>query len=150
VSIGPFKFGEPIIKYIEKYKLVENDIYSKLVLGKGFHKWMQLKNSSENAYIIPHYDFAFTIYTKHGIIDNIRIETYLYYNGQDIIDIPLKEAMRVINRLEWDEMDHQEIIDNIQNIYYFRDLGLTLWTLDDKVVTAFCDNGVIPNDDDII
>jgi hypothetical protein len=150
ISIGPFKFGEPIDQYIERYKLVENDTYSELVLREGFYDWMRLKNDSENAYVIPHFDFAFTIYTKHNLIDTLGIDTYLYYNKQDIIYTSLEEAMKIINRPTWDKMEQQEVIDDMQNIYYFYDLGLTLWTLDNKVVTAFCNNGVIPNDDEII
>jgi hypothetical protein len=150
ISIGPFRFGEPISQYIEKYKLVEIDSYSELVLGENFYEWMRLKKSSENAYIIPHYDFAFTIYTKNEIIDTIGIDTYLYYNNQDIIGISLEYAMKIIKKSVWDEMDQQEVLDDIQNIYYFYDLGLTLWTLDNKVVTASCNNGVVSNDDDII
>jgi hypothetical protein len=154
ISIGPFKFGKPIDNYIEKYNLCENDVYSELTFGKEkFPTWMHTKSDVEpfeNSYIIPEYDFAFVIYTKYEIIDNIGVETYLYYNNKDIIDTSLEEAMKIINRTSWDKMDTQEVIDDMQNIYYFYDLGLTLWTLDGKVVSASCDNGVIPNDDEII
>jgi hypothetical protein len=150
ISIGPFNFGTPIALYTDKYKLMEHDTYSKLAFGKkGLPKWMHLKNGYENAYILPKFGFAFTIYTKHEIIDDIRIETYLYYNNHDIICNSIHNVMKIIGRESWDDEDSQEIDDCIQQIYYFYDLGLTLWTLDNKVVTAFCNNGVIPNDDDI-
>jgi hypothetical protein len=145
VLVGPFKFGTSIDDYIGKYGLCEYDTYCELNFGKGhYYKWSYGNDTSyyfENAYLIPQYDFAFVIYTTNGLIDNIAVETYLYYNNHDIIDTTIDEAMRIINRSTYDKVESQEMNDGIQQIYYFYSMGLTLWTRDGKVVTAFCNDG---------
>jgi hypothetical protein len=138
ISFGPFKFGDSIENYICTYGLCEYDTYSKLTFGENSPDLVLQNVDPENAYLIPQYDFAFTIYTLYSKIIDVRVETYFYYKYQDIIGLPIEEAMLIINRTTWNKVETEDVIDTIQNIYYFDDLGLIFWTLDNKIVTVFC------------
>ncbi len=146
VSVGPFRFGESIENYIKQYDVWDEYEYDRLSCPK--EELEQLKRMHElgrvfkysNSYIIPKYEHSFIINTEDKIIVSIRIETYLYYNNQDIIMAPLEKAMKIIGRTKWDSEDKQEFLGELKHIYYFDDLALSLWTLDNQVVTAYCDD----------
>jgi len=152
VSIGPFRFGMPISEYIKRYNLRDEDEFN-----ASEYPELKLKTLQEifggfrniNQYTIPTYGLNFSIYTENGIIDEFKVETYLYYNGQDIIMSPLEKAMEIIGRNVYDGTDREEISDEMQEIYYFDDLGLSLWTLDNVVVTAFCSHCIFTERKDV-
>ena len=138
VSLGPFHIGKSIKDYLKQYNLCDEDEFNaKEYPGLKLDGFQDMPER----YIIPTYDSSFVIFTKNGIIDEFRIETYLYYNGQDIIMSPIAKAMEIIGRKSYDDTSREEIIDEKQDVYYYYDLGLSLWTLDNVVVTAFCDDG---------
>jgi hypothetical protein len=145
VSVGPFRFGTSINNYVKQYELYEEDEYYRQTdEKKSIPKLCNLSNEFKNVkeFLTLQYNHSFTIYTKNLLIDDIRIETYLYYNNQDIIGNSLDNVMKIIERSSWDFEDSQEIDDDcIQQIYHFYDLGLTVWTSNEIVVTAFCDDG---------
>jgi hypothetical protein len=144
VSVGPFQFGTPINNYVKQYELYEEDEYYRLTGEKRyFSKLCNFCNNFKDVseYLTLKYDHSFTIYTKKSLINDIRIETYLYYNNCDIIGKSLDKVIKIIGRSSWDDEDSQDVIDQVQQIYYFYDMGLTLWTFEGKVVTAFCDDG---------
>jgi len=142
VSVGPFRFGTPITNYLKRYSLCDGDEYNTLTYPDLKLKSLQSEGFEKmNQYIIPTYDSAFTVYTTSGVIDEFRLETYLFYNCQDIIMTSIEEAMEIIGRSDYDDERTEEVIDEIQRVFYFYDLGLSLWTQDGVVVTAFCDDG---------
>jgi hypothetical protein len=151
ISVGPFYFGDNINKYIKRYDIRNKDTCKNSVwIGTKYPRLKDIgafKNTDE--FFIPKFGSAFTIYTNNNLIDDIRIETYLYYNKKDIIYVTIDEAMKIINRSTWDELSSAEVIDDIQQVYRFYDMGLSLWVLDGKVVTAFCDNGTRWKNDDV-
>ena len=138
VSVGPFQFGKPITNYLKQYNLCDEREINAIEYPDS--KLDLLPYTSER-YVIPTYDSSFVIFTTKGIVDDFRVKTYLYFNGQDIILSTIEKAMEIIGRKDYDDTSTEEIIDEIQNVYYFYDLGLSLWTLDNVVVTAFCDDG---------
>jgi hypothetical protein len=146
-SIGNFNIGVSIFDYMNDFHLIEVEEYRKSLWKDGYKEHIKF-SMDENEFLIPQYDFSFIIYTKKYLIEYFQIETYLYYNGHDIIYSSLEDVLKIINRSSWDKKDSLEIDNNIQHIYYFYDMGLTLWTLDGKVVTAFCDDGKIWMKDD--
>jgi hypothetical protein len=148
ISFGPFKFGDSIKNYIDVYNLYEEDTYSELTLGKEkFPEWMRQKIGPENVYLIPKYDFAFSIYTLYSKIIHVCVETYFYYNNQNVLGTSLEKAMQIIGCPSWNKIDSENVLGTTENKYNFDALGLTLWTFNNKVVTVYCDNGEeVPDD----
>jgi hypothetical protein len=142
ISIGPFKIGTSIFDYIKKEGLIEVEEYRKKLWNTECNSNFYL-SEDENAFLIPKYDFSFIIYTEKNLITYFLVETYLYYNNCDIIWKPLAEVMKIIGRSSWDDEDSQEVEDRIQQMYYFYDIGLILWTFEDKVESACCNDGTL-------
>jgi hypothetical protein len=147
-SIGHFTIGTSIFDYIDHDNLVSVEKYREC-LWKTEYRTYKSFSENESEFLIPQYDFSFIIYTYKNFITHFLVETYLYYGNNDIIGTPIDKVMNIINRTDYDKKDSMEIMDTIQQIYYFYDIGLSIWTLDGIVTTAFCDNGIIPNDNDI-
>ncbi len=146
MSLGPLRFGARIDEYLRLYPIYSDTDYCNLHRNEKYYS--TIKSIQEIAqidgiteYRIPEFDYSFTIYTRNNLIDSFRVETYLYYKGHDIVWASLEKAMEIIGRTTWDKTEPQMVLDDLQQIYYFDDLGLTLWTLDGKVVTAFCHAG---------
>jgi hypothetical protein len=98
VSVGPFQFGTPINNYVKQYELYEEDeYYRKTGEEKVSPKLCDICDEFENVneFLTLQYDHSFTIYTKNFLIDDIRIETYLYYKNHDIIFNSIHNVMKI-------------------------------------------------------
>lgn len=149
-SLGPFEFGHHIDEYISKFHLINHDEYVDEVFGANDPQTRYYSDIFEDQkeFLIPKFEFDFSLYTKNDILFSIFQSMFLYYNGEDLIEQPLAKAMEIIGRIAWDSESSAEIGDDVQFMYTFYDLGLTLWTLDGIVVSAVCDDGTAYLDDD--
>ncbi|MBA3987485.1 MAG: hypothetical protein H0X63_13150 [Flavobacteriales bacterium] len=119
-SVGPFKLGTKISKY-EKFDLD----YFPPDESTG---WATYKMR----------DPELEIYTEEEIIISIACREVCNYKGQNLIGLPFKELMRLINERPEDK---DEIImedGELQIVYEFYNFGLEVWTKCNIIVTVFC------------
>lgn len=138
VSVGPFKIGDPIEQYVKQYELVDEIVYEKQSNAPKKCIDFLKRTAFCPVYYTLKYGASFIIYCDNdGHIENFRLENYLYFHNQNLISRSLDETIDTLHK-KWDEEETVEVIDETQNVYYFFSLGLSLWTRNERIITAFC------------
>ena len=137
ISVGPFKFKEPIDKYLKEYppeKVSHIDKFGSVDLPFSWTTYC-------------YYNDCLILNVENGIIENITIEMDCMLNRKNIYNIDVHEFFNeyMIKKQE------QKIDDEYRNdkkecysIYEIDSLGLQLWVNDlNYIVTIICDDGGI-------
>ena len=124
VSVGRIKFGEPVTEHVESGYLR----YREGPLHKpGEGGYVHGDDEDPSAYLDD----------EKRVVDSVNCFTALIYRGQNLIGIPIKEALDILGQLP-DISGDKILEDDDEYTVEFDRLGLILWVReeDDTVVSA--------------
>lgn len=123
-QVGPFVFNTKVVDYIVKYKLVlVPDEYNDEV------DW--------SVYSIPDNDMR--IFSEKGLITSIALYEECIYNGENIIGVNFKKAVKILSLPSFPEVSDVIEIDNEnEKIYEIESLESQIWVRNGIVVTVYC------------
>ncbi len=117
VSIGPFRFGEPVAPVIEKYNLRKLERVSEVA------DW--------DTYEVP--DGNTVIYVEDSSIDSVACYDNLFYQGKNLLGISLEEIHEILGK----EDEFGKIIGEKTPVEY-ESFGLQIWFRNGITVDATC------------
>ena len=128
-SVGPFKFGDNILKY-KNLDLIE-EFYNE------FDKF-DYEVDRRVFKLLEDEKYEIRLYTENDSIDTILCDKYLFYNDINLIGVKFEEFEKIIDS-KYDEKSIEKVIDENQDVYEYVKLGLQVWVDNNgRIVTIIC------------
>lgn len=137
VRVGPLRFNAPINPYVDNKTLVLNP-FDEDINNLG-------NTPGEDRYTYPNDDET-SVYIEDGRIESIACNDRCMLRGQNLIGLDYERVRELIGSKPAGEPDIQPVIDELLDVYEFKEAGAQVWVNEGKVVTIilyepFCDDG---------
>lgn len=120
-SLGPIRFGAPVETYV-------------FSLGLAFKE--HDPSTGWDAYVLPGAETF--VYAENGRVVGVGCYDECWYNGRNLIGMPLGEAVQLIGQPAAGDGETYELDGCTQDVFDFPALDCQFWTLDGAVVTVYC------------
>ncbi len=128
ISLGIFKFGNNIEKYIHQFD----------------YEYSQVEPESDY-YVYEFENPNIDVYVEEGLVESISCRKKCIYKGKNIIGMKIQEFINLSNAFPDLNLtdtaytdEENKNIDNPQIIYEFENLGLQTWVKNSIIISVFC------------
>ena len=137
VRLGPLKFGSPVWPYVEDGTLVPAPFSEEI---RNLGNLPDDDPDDDERFTYPDDDET-NVYVEDGRIVDIACYNQCVLRGQNLIGPDYEIVRELIGSEPAGEPDIEPVIDDMQEVYEFKEAGAQIWVKDGKVVTIFCDDG---------
>lgn len=132
-SVDQFRFGDPISKFLTAGEIVKSEFFD--------------EDSKNPDYIDPTENISFVLDDALLRIESMLLDRTLTYYDQNLIGLNVDELIKLLGQTPDEIEEEYNVVDEVlEEILYFDELDLMVWTRDKKVRVVAVGDGDYEDD----